>query len=86
MSGHRPVAGYSPGTKTLKARVFFERFIFFLMALSFVVTGVVWRWNFAPGAASRLRGVNALLHTLGLDAFVGVGTSTQVPSGLFTWH
>ena len=37
------------------------------MSLSFVVTGVVWQWIFAPGTARRLRGVNALFHTVGLD-------------------
>jgi glucose/mannose transport system permease protein len=38
------------------------------MSLSFVVTGVVWQWIFAPGTERRLRGVNALLHAVGLDA------------------
>ena len=38
------------------------------MALSFVVTGVVWQWIFAPGTTARPRGINALLHTVGLDS------------------
>jgi glucose/mannose transport system permease protein len=46
----------------------FRTIYLFPMALSFVVTGVVWQWIFAPGTASRLRGVNALLHAVGLDA------------------
>ncbi|MGD8626686.1 MAG: sugar ABC transporter permease [Anaerolineae bacterium] len=46
----------------------FRTIYLFPMALSFVVTGVVWQWVFAPGTADRLRGVNALLHNVGLDA------------------
>lgn len=37
------------------------------MALSFVVTGVVWQWIFAPGTLDRPRGVNALLDMVGLE-------------------
>ncbi len=46
----------------------FRTIYLFPMSLSFVVTGVVWRWIFAPGAGTRLRGVNALLHAIGLNA------------------
>jgi len=45
----------------------FRTIYLFPMALSFVVTGVVWQWIFAPGAANRPRGVNALFVSLGLD-------------------
>lgn len=45
----------------------FRTVYLFPMALSFVVTGVVWQWIFAPGTASRLRGVNALLDMIGLE-------------------
>jgi glucose/mannose transport system permease protein len=47
---------------------FFRTVFLFPMSLSFVVTGVLWQWIFAPGAANRLRGVNALLSAVGLDA------------------
>jgi glucose/mannose transport system permease protein len=46
----------------------FRTIYLFPMALSFVVTGVIWQWIFAPGAAGRARGVNALLESLGLEA------------------
>jgi glucose/mannose transport system permease protein len=46
----------------------FRTVYLFPMALSFVVTGVLWQWIFAPGTGSRPRGVNALLETLGLEA------------------
>ncbi|MEA3441605.1 MAG: sugar ABC transporter permease [Chloroflexota bacterium] len=45
----------------------FRTIYLFPMALSFVVTGVVWQWIFAPGTATRPRGVNALLGLVGLD-------------------
>ncbi len=46
----------------------FRTVYLFPMALSFVVTGVLWQWIFAPGTAARPRGVNALLDGLGLGA------------------
>ena len=52
----------------VKGEGFFRTIYLFPMALSFVVTGVVWQWIFAPGTATRLRGVNALLSAVGLDA------------------
>jgi glucose/mannose transport system permease protein len=52
----------------IKGEGIFRTIYLFPMALSFVVTGVVWQWIFAPGTATRLRGVNALLHNIGLDA------------------
>jgi len=52
----------------VKGEGVFRTIYLFPMALSFVVTGVVWQWIFAPGTANYPRGVNALLHGLGLDA------------------
>jgi glucose/mannose transport system permease protein len=52
----------------IKGEGIFRTIYLFPMALSFVVTGVVWQWIFAPGTTDRLRGVNALLHAVGLDA------------------
>jgi glucose/mannose transport system permease protein len=46
----------------------FRTVYLFPMALSFVVTGVLWQWIFAPGTAARPRGVNALLDTFGLQS------------------
>ena len=51
----------------IKGEGVFRTIYLFPMALSFVVTGVVWQWIFAPGAASRPRGVNALFASVGLD-------------------
>lgn len=52
----------------IKGEGIFRTIYLFPMAISFVVTGVVWQWVFAPGTETRLRGVNALLHNMGLDA------------------
>jgi glucose/mannose transport system permease protein len=52
----------------VKGEGFFRTIYLFPMALSFVVTGVVWQWIFAPGTATRARGINALLDIVGLDA------------------
>jgi len=51
----------------IKGEGIFRTIYLFPMALSFVVTGVVWQWIFAPGVASRPRGLNALFGILGLD-------------------
>jgi glucose/mannose transport system permease protein len=51
----------------IKGEGIFRTIYLFPMAISFVVTGVVWQWIFAPGTETRLRGVNALLHSVGLD-------------------
>jgi len=52
----------------IKGEGIFRTIYLFPMAVSFVVTGVVWRWIFAPGTTNRLRGVNALLEGIGLGA------------------
>lgn len=52
----------------VKGEGIFRTVYLFPMALSFVVTGVVWQWIFAPGTSARPRGINALLHIVGLDS------------------
>jgi glucose/mannose transport system permease protein len=54
--------------QNVKGEGFFRTIYLFPMSLSFVVTGVVWQWVFAPGTSSRPRGVNALFNLLGLDS------------------
>jgi glucose/mannose transport system permease protein len=51
----------------VKGEGIFRTVYLFPMAISFVVTGVVWQWIFAPGTESRPRGVNALLDIVGLE-------------------
>ena len=51
----------------IKGEGIFRTIYLFPLSLSFVVTGVVWKWIFAPGTEDRLRGVNALVSAIGLD-------------------
>jgi len=52
----------------IKGEGIFRTIYLFPMALSFVVTGVVWQWIFAPGTGDRARGINALLEIVGLSS------------------
>jgi len=55
------------------------RNIFLLpMALSFIVTGVVWRWLMNPAQGSRLSGLNLLFDQLGLDGLINSWYTTPV--------
>ncbi|WP_319561940.1 sugar ABC transporter permease [Marispirochaeta sp.] len=56
----------------LKAEAVFRTIYLFPLSLSFVVTGVLWRWVLSPEV-----GVNALFQMLGLEANFGWFTSTQ---------
>jgi glucose/mannose transport system permease protein len=48
----------------------FRSIFLFPMAISFVVTGVVWRWLLNPGSSVQdATGVNLLLHQLGFTSF-----------------
>jgi glucose/mannose transport system permease protein len=40
------------------------------MAISFIVTGVVWRWLMNPAMGSRMSGLNLLFSNMGLDFLV----------------
>jgi glucose/mannose transport system permease protein len=62
-----------------KGGYFFQNLYLFPMAISFVVTGTVWRWIFAPGRLpNNPRGINLLFEQLGLDALQwGWFTSTS---------
>ncbi|HNQ70227.1 MAG TPA: sugar ABC transporter permease [Mesotoga prima] len=54
--------------RNLKGSGIFRNIYLFPMALSFVVTGAVWRWIFAPGILpSNPQGMNLLFSLVGLD-------------------
>ncbi|HBY99185.1 MAG TPA: sugar ABC transporter permease [Chloroflexi bacterium] len=58
----------------------FRTIYLFPMALSFIVTGTVWQWLFAPGTPGDPTGLNLLLQRLGLHIFQEWSTvSTVVP-------
>jgi glucose/mannose transport system permease protein len=50
----------------LRAEGFFRTIFLFPMAVSFIVTGVVWRWILNPGTADRVTGINQLFDNVGL--------------------
>jgi len=51
----------------LKGEGFFRSLFIFPMAISYIVTGVVWRWLMNPATGSRMSGLNLLFDKLGLD-------------------
>lgn len=55
----------------LPGEAFFRSLFLFPMAISFIVTGVVWRWLMNPSIqADRLSGLNLVFDSLGLDFLV----------------
>jgi glucose/mannose transport system permease protein len=49
----------------------FRSIYLFPMAISFIVTGVVWRWLLNPATSlDRLSGINLLFHEAGLDFLI----------------
>ncbi len=56
--------------QNIKGEGIFRSLYLFPMAISFIVTGVVWRWLMNPAAGSRMSGLNLLFDSLGLDFLV----------------
>lgn len=54
----------------LRGEAFFRSLFLFPMAISFIVTGVVWRWLMNPAQGSRISGLNLLFDQIGLDFLV----------------
>jgi glucose/mannose transport system permease protein len=54
----------------LRGEGFFRSLFLFPMAISFIVTGVVWRWLMNPAQGSRLSGLNLLFDSIGLDFLI----------------
>jgi glucose/mannose transport system permease protein len=60
----------------LKGEGFFRSLFLFPMAISYIVTGTVWRWLMNPATGTRLSGLNLLFHSLGLDFLNSSFTAT----------
>lgn len=56
--------------QNLPGETFFRNLFLFPMAVSFIVTGVVWRWLMNPATGSRISGFNQLFDSLGLDFLI----------------
>jgi glucose/mannose transport system permease protein len=55
--------------QNLPGETFFRNLFIFPMAISFIVTGVVWRWLMNPATGSRMSGFNQLFDMVGLGPF-----------------
>ncbi len=56
--------------KGIRGEGLFRGLFLFPMAISFIVTGVVWRWLMNPAQGDRLSGLNLLFDKLGLDFLI----------------
>lgn len=54
----------------LKGEGFFRSLFLFPMAISYIVTGVVWRWLMNPAEGSRMSGFNLLFAEINLDFLI----------------
>lgn len=64
--------------QNIRAEGFFRSVYLFPMAISFIVTGVVWRWLMNPAMGSRMSGLNLLFSSLGLDFLVSQWHTTPM--------
>ena len=60
----------------LRGEGFFRSLFLFPMAISYIVTGVVWRWLMNPAMGSRMSGFNLLFTYIGLDSWVNAWHTT----------
>lgn len=65
----------------VKGESVFRAIYLFPMALSFIVTGTVWQWLFAPGTPNDPTGLNLLFQRMGLPIFQDWSTSAYVAPG-----
>ena len=54
----------------LRGESIFRTIFLFPMAISYIVTGVVWRWLMNPAQGERMSGFNILFDKLGLDFLI----------------
>ncbi|HEX9803380.1 MAG TPA: sugar ABC transporter permease [Gammaproteobacteria bacterium] len=66
----------------LKGEGLFRGIFLFPMAISFIVTGVAWRWLMNPATGTRITGLNLLFDSLGLDFLVNNWHTTDPPWGM----
>ncbi len=56
--------------QNMRGEGFFRSLFLFPMAISFIVTGIVWRWLMNPAMGDRLSGINLIFQALGLDFLI----------------
>ena len=66
----------------LRGENIFRSLFLFPMAVSFIVTGVAWRWLMNSATGTRISGLNLLFHQLGLDPLINNWHLTDPPWGI----
>jgi glucose/mannose transport system permease protein len=64
--------------QNLPGENFFRSLFLFPMAISYIVTGVVWRWLMNPAEGSRISGVNQIFAYFGWDFLISRWHTTPV--------
>ncbi|MCE1253241.1 MAG: sugar ABC transporter permease [Anaerolineae bacterium] len=62
----------------IRGENFFRSVFLFPMAVSYIVTGVVWRWLLNPAMGSRISGFNLLFQNLHLDFLINQWHNTPI--------
>jgi glucose/mannose transport system permease protein len=68
--------------RNLPAEGLFRSIFLFPMAVSFIVTGVAWRWLMNPAGGTRISGLNLLFDQLGLDFLINSWHLSRPPWGM----
>ena len=66
----------------LRGEDLFRGIYLFPMSVSFIVTGVAWRWLMNPATGVRTSGLNLLFDRLGLDFLINSWHATPPPWGI----
>ncbi|HEY2980055.1 MAG TPA: sugar ABC transporter permease [Anaerolineales bacterium] len=66
----------------LRGESIFRGIFLFPMAVSFIVTGVIWGWLMNPATGSRITGINLIFKSLGLDFLISLWHSSPPPWGM----
>ncbi len=56
--------------QNLPGENFFRSLFLFPMAISYIVTGVVWRWLMNPAEGTRISGLNQIFESMGLNFLI----------------
>ena len=66
----------------VKGENLFRSIFLFPMAISFIVTGVIWRWLMNSATGTRISGINLIFQNLGLDFLISRWHLTPPPWGI----
>ncbi len=66
----------------IKGENLFRSIFLFPMAISFIVTGVIWRWLMNSATGTRISGINLIFQSLGLDFLISRWHLTPPPWGI----